>query len=42
MRAFLVACLVAVALAAAAAALLNSGLLPDASQTVFTTQGVRI
>lgn len=42
MRAFLVACLVAVLLGAGAAYVLNSGYLPNAASTVFSTQGVRI
>jgi hypothetical protein len=42
MRAFLVACLVAVLLGAGAAYVLNSGYLPNAASTVFSTQRVRI
>ena len=42
MRAFLVGCLAAVLLAVVAAFVLNNGVIPNASQNVFTTQGVRI
>jgi hypothetical protein len=42
MRVFLLACLVAVLLGAGAAYVLNSGYLPNAASTVFTTQSVRI
>ncbi|HWE16408.1 MAG TPA: hypothetical protein VG758_04400 [Hyphomicrobiaceae bacterium] len=42
MRVFLLACLVAVLLGSGAAYVLNSGYLPNASSTVFTTTGVRI
>jgi hypothetical protein len=42
MRVFLVACLVAVLIGAGAAFVLNSGYLPNASSTVFSTQGVRL
>ncbi len=42
MRVFLVACLVAVVLGVGAAYVLNSGYLPNAASSVFTTQGVRI
>jgi hypothetical protein len=42
MRAFLVACLAALAIAIGAAYALNSGYLPNASSSVFTTPGVRI
>jgi hypothetical protein len=42
MRVFLLACLAAVLLGGGAAYVLNSGYLPNASSTVFTTTGVRI
>jgi len=42
MRAFLVACLAAIVIAAGAAYVLNSGYLPDSSSRVFSTKGVRI
>jgi hypothetical protein len=42
MRAFLLACLAAVLLGGGAAFVLNSGYLPNAASTVFSTQGVRI
>jgi hypothetical protein len=42
MRVFLLACLAAVLLGAGAAYVLNSGVLPTASSTVFSTTGVRI
>jgi hypothetical protein len=42
MRAFLLACLVAVVIGAGAAYVLNSGYLPNAASSVFTTTGVRI
>jgi hypothetical protein len=42
MRAFLVACLAAALIATGAAYVLNSGYLPNASSSVFSTQGVRI
>jgi hypothetical protein len=42
MRVFLLSCLAAVMLAAGAAYILNSGLLPNAASTVFSTTGVRI
>jgi hypothetical protein len=42
MRAFLLACIAAAALGAGAAYVLNSGYLPDAVTTVFSTTGVRI
>jgi hypothetical protein len=42
MRAFLMACLAAVVIAAGAAYVLNSGYLPNAASSVFTTTGVRI
>jgi hypothetical protein len=42
MRAFLLACVVAVLLGVGAAYVLDSGYLPNASSTVFTTTGVRI
>jgi hypothetical protein len=42
MRVFLLACLAAVVLGAGAAFVLNSGYVPNAASTVFTTQGVRI
>jgi len=42
MRAFLLACLAAVLVGAGAAVVLNSGYLPNAASTVFSTQGVRI
>jgi hypothetical protein len=42
MRVFLLACLAAVLLGAGAAYVLNSGYVPNAASTVFTTQGVRI
>lgn len=41
MRAFLVACLAAIVIAAGAAFVLN-GYVPDASSSVFSTKGVRI
>jgi hypothetical protein len=42
MRTFLVACLVAVLLAAGAAVVLNSSYVPNSSSSVFSTKGVRI
>jgi hypothetical protein len=42
MRAFLVACLAAIIIAAGAAFVLNSGYVPDSSSNVFSTKGVRI
>jgi hypothetical protein len=42
MRAFLLGCLAAVLLAVVAAYTLNSGYLPNASSSVFTTEAVRI
>ena len=42
MRVFLLACVVAVLIGAGAAYVLNSDYLPNASSTVFSTQGVRI
>jgi hypothetical protein len=42
MRVFLLACVVAVLLGAGAAYVLNSGYIPNASSTVFSTQSVRI
>jgi hypothetical protein len=42
MRAFVLACLVAVVIGAGAAYVLNSGYLPNAASSVFTTTGVRI
>jgi hypothetical protein len=42
MRVFLVACLAAIVIAVCAAYVLNSGYVPDASSTVFSTTGVRI
>jgi hypothetical protein len=42
MRAFLLACLAAVVIAVGAAYVLNSGYLPNAASSVFTTTGVRI
>jgi hypothetical protein len=42
MRAFLIACLAAILIAASAAFVLNSNYIPDSSSTVFSTQGVRI
>jgi hypothetical protein len=42
MRAFLVACLAAILLAAGAALVLNNNLFPNSAQNVFSTQGVRI
>jgi hypothetical protein len=42
MRTFVVACIVAVLLAVGAAAVLNSNYVPNASSSVFSTQGVRI
>jgi hypothetical protein len=41
MRAFLIGCLAAVLLAVCAAVVLNR-VIPNASQTVFSTEGVRI
>jgi hypothetical protein len=41
MRSFLVACIVAVALAVGAAVLLNS-YVPNAASTVYSTSGTRI
>jgi hypothetical protein len=42
MRAFLLACVASIVLAAGAAFVLNSGYLPNAVSTVFSTTGVRI
>jgi hypothetical protein len=42
MRVFLLACLMAAALGVGAAYVLNSGVVPNASQNVFSTSGVRI
>jgi hypothetical protein len=42
MRAFLLGCVVAVLLAVGAAYALNSGYLPNASSSVFSTTSVRI
>jgi hypothetical protein len=42
MRAFLMACVAAVAIAACAAVVLNSNAIPNLSSTIFSTQGVRI
>jgi hypothetical protein len=42
MRAFLLACLAAIVIGAGAAYVLNSGYLPNAASSVFTTTGVRI
>jgi hypothetical protein len=42
MRAFLLACLAAIVLAAVAAYALNSGYIHNASSSVFTTESVRI
>jgi hypothetical protein len=42
MRAFLLACVATVLVAACAAYVLNSGFLPNAVSTVFSTTGVRI
>jgi hypothetical protein len=42
MRVFLVSCIAAVVIAACAAYVLNSGYVPNASSTVFSTTGVRI
>ena len=42
MRAFLLACLAAVVVAVGAAYVLNSGYLPNAASSVFTTTAVRI
>jgi hypothetical protein len=42
MRAFLVACLAAIAMAVGAAYVLNSGYVPDSAAAVFSTPGVRI
>jgi hypothetical protein len=42
MRAFLVACVVAIVIAVGAALVLNSSYVPDAASTVFTTTSVRI
>jgi hypothetical protein len=41
-RIFLIACLAAIAIAGGAAYVLNSGYVPNASSTVFSTSGVRI
>jgi hypothetical protein len=42
MRAFLLGCLVTILLGAGAAYVLNSGYLPNASSSVFSTEAVRI
>lgn len=42
MRAFLLACLVAIVLAVGWAYVLNSGYIHNASSTTFTTESVRI
>jgi hypothetical protein len=42
MHVFLLACLVAVVIGAGAAYVLNSGYLPNAASSVFTTTSVRI
>jgi hypothetical protein len=42
MRAFMIACVVAIAIAVVAAFVLNSSYVPDAASTVFTTTSVRI
>jgi hypothetical protein len=42
MRAFLMGFVVALVVASAAAAVLNSGILPNTSSSVFSTTGVRI
>jgi hypothetical protein len=42
MRVFLLACLAMVVLGAGGAYVLNSGYLPNAASTVFSTQSVRI
>jgi hypothetical protein len=42
MRAFLLACLATVVLGVGAALVLNSGYLPNAASSVFTTKSVRI
>ena len=42
MRAFLLACLAAIVISAGAAYALNSGYLPNAASSVFTTTSVRI
>ena len=42
MRAFLIACLAAILIAASAAFVLNNNYFPNASSTVFSTQSVRI
>ncbi|MFZ1102372.1 MAG: hypothetical protein WAN86_05920 [Hyphomicrobiaceae bacterium] len=42
MRAFSLACLAAIVLGVGAALVLNSGFLPNAVSSVFTTESVRI
>jgi hypothetical protein len=42
MRAFLMGLVIALAIASAAAAVLNSGILPNTASGVFSTTGVRI
>ena len=42
MRAFLVGLVMALVIASAAAAVLNSGIFPNSSSSVFSTTGVRI
>jgi hypothetical protein len=42
MRVFLLACIVTILIGAGAALTLNSGYLPNASSSVFSTQAVRI
>ena len=42
MRAFLIACLAAILIAACAAFVFNNDYIPNSSSTVFSTQGVRI
>lgn len=42
MRAFLTACAAAILIAVGAAVVLNSSYVPDASVSVFSTQGVRL
>jgi hypothetical protein len=42
MRAFLVACIAAVVIAGAAAAILTSSYVPNSSADAFSTQGVRL
>jgi hypothetical protein len=42
MRAFLVACIAAVVIAGAAAAILTSSYVPNSAADAFSTQGVRL